>query len=105
MKTFKKVLLVGISIFFLTIISCSSSSEDYNPCGNTDQITQITNAYGNAISAYSLDPSTENCTTLKSTGADYINLLESMLSCASTEDVQSLREAIAEAEAVLNDAC
>ena len=105
MKTIKKFTILAATALFLFTASCSNNKGDENPCADADYITQVATAYSNASQAYTNDASTENCTTLKSAGKDYIDLLKSMLDCAPASELQELREDITEAEAVLNSAC
>lgn len=86
--------ILGSLLAFALILSfgCSGDDdmEDIN-CGEnwyaSETVQNALTDYMNALNAYGMDPTPENCNAFKSAANDYIDILESFRSCAVDQGV------------------
>jgi hypothetical protein len=94
--------------FFLVFMACSDDDGDIADvnCGESwfasQRVQDELNEYNNAFSAYTMNPTVENCDALKDAANAYVDTLESFRSCAVDqgtldqwqESVDDIRESI-----------
>ncbi|MBJ2173978.1 hypothetical protein JBL43_07000 [Aureibaculum sp. A20] len=111
MKNLKKInkllLITGILTLGFLISSCDPTDvlKLDNNCENnwTTEVQDELTAYGNAISAYSTDPTPENCNDLKKAGNNYIDALKDVEKCVPTLNQADWKKALEESKAQINE--
>jgi hypothetical protein len=80
--------LVCSSISLIGIIGCSKSDDTIDTNANcinwSDQFLTQANAYSEASTAYTNDPTLANCQNYKAAGLNYIAALEGVIDCVPT---------------------
>lgn len=105
MRTIKKtkLFLIGCGAAILMSYSCSKNNP-LNPAGNcfdgnwAEQYTNELQAWSNAATAYSENPTTANCTNYRNAAKGYINAIGDLYECIPTGNRAEIDKAIKEAK-------
>ncbi|MDF1696077.1 MAG: hypothetical protein P1U56_09610 [Saprospiraceae bacterium] len=85
MKNILSALL--LSVFFL--MSCGDDAVD---CNNTNFVTEVNasiEAYNAAVTAYTNDPTSDNCEAIKTAAQDYLDAVQQFEDCTDITDYQA----------------
>ena len=97
------LIIGGLLLIGLSTTSCRKSSAKCGTLGwSLDLQNEITNL-SNASSAYSLNPTTENCKAYKEAYSDYIDALRGYEKCVSAAERAGWQQSLDEAEADVNN--
>lgn len=107
-KKLSNKLVLIISCLTLGILLCSCDPTDIlkldNNCENnwTTEIQDELNAYSNALTAYSTDPTSTNCNEVKKAGNNYIDALKGVEKCVPTLSKSDWKKALDESRSEIN---
>lgn len=106
-----KIVMMGCVVtLFLTTTNCTTNDplgvNDNCATTWTENVSAELTAYTNSITAYSENPTAENCSDVKSDAKNYLDALSEALKCVPTASRAQINEAINEAKAdVDNEDC
>jgi len=91
-------LLFAMMLMGIFFVSCGDDEVECTEAGINEAIAEESMAVGDALSAYVLDPSADNCEALKSAYEDFIDEAKNLQDCANEvgegeEYMQSIQEA------------
>lgn len=109
MKTFKKMktrlFAIGCGVAMIALTIGCSKDNPLNPTGNcfggnwAAQYADELQAWSNAATIYSENPTASNCTDYKNAAKGYLDALESVYKCVPTANRAEIKQGIDEARA------
>ncbi len=113
MKT--NLYLVGLSLLFISLSSCSKDDKSSGPTGSGGPCANYVNwsssvqaeltAMNNAAIAYGTNPTQANCDAFKAAANAYIDSLENIRSCVGAGQLTAFNANIQAAKASLSGLC
>lgn len=111
-KSKTHLFLIGCGAVLITFVTGCSKNNPLNPAGNCFggqwalQYADELQAWSNAATAYSENPTDENCANYKSSAKTYLDALDDIYDCVPTASRAEIDKAIKEAkDDIDNEAC
>lgn len=105
----KNFLIIGCVTTMITMTSGCSKVNPLNPAGNcfdgswAEQYSAEVQAWSNAASAYSENPTPSNCADYKNAGKAYLDAIDNLYDCIPTASRAEIDKAIKEAKADIDE--
>ena len=91
------------TLFMIGMIACGGDDVDCTGANFSNELNAEINAIGNATTAFSLDPSSDNCNALKDAYNSYLDALEPYGDCGLTgQDKADFDQSLAEAQTAID---
>lgn len=109
MKTMtKRLLFIAYGVAMIVMSTGCSKDNPVNQAGNcydgnwAEQFSDELQAYSSAISSYSENPTTGNCSDYKNAAKAYLDALNEVYDCVPTASISGIDQAIEEAKASID---